>query len=270
MMRSTVSLPRGWVLPALLFLIAFCVIPLYRGIDPRNLDDYRKLFTDTFYLGVLAQTFVLSAVVAMICVVFGYPIAYFMVRHAGRYGNLIVFLLISPLLTSAIMRTFGWRIILARRGLINVALMDWGIIAKPIEFMPGVGVAIVGLVHVLIPYAVLAITASLQGVDRRLNESAELLGANGWQRLRWITVPLTVEGIGTALILVFMLANGNFVTLLLLGAGVQTLPLLIYEQFNITRDFDFARAMSNVLLVAALICLFLQLRFIRTRHVEAR
>jgi putative spermidine/putrescine transport system permease protein len=212
-----------------------------------------------------------SLAVTLASLLAGYPIAYFMVRHVPRWSGLIIFLLVAPLLTSIIMRTFGWRVLLARRGFINTLLMDLGIIEAPLNLLNGPVVALIGTVHVLVAFMVLAIASSLQGVDRRLEESAMILGAGRISTFLRITLPLTIEGIGTGFILVFMLANGSFVTLLLLGGGsVQTLPLLIYQQFNTTRDFALAAAMSNVLLATAIACLILQIRLLRRKGVKTR
>ncbi len=272
-------MPAGWTAPAGLFLLAFFLAPLARnagvsiwpngvagGID---VQPYQRLFADPFYLGVLGQTLGLSFVAAAISALIGYPVAFFMVRKAGRFQALLTFLLIAPLLTSIIMRTYGWRVLMSRLGLVNALLRNLGIIDRPIDFLGGPWVAVAALVHVLVPFMVLSIAASLQGVDRRLEEASRLLGAGRVATFLRVTLPLTLDGVGTGFILVFMLANGSFVTLLLLGGGLQTLPLLIFQQFNTTRDFAFAGAMSNVLLVAAVLCLALQARLIRRRGVRA-
>jgi putative spermidine/putrescine transport system permease protein len=231
-------------------------------------NHYAKLFLDPFYLRVTVFTVVLSVGVTLVCVVIGYPIALFLVRHAGRWSGLVIFLLIAPLLTSIIMRTFGWQVLFARRGLINLALLDWGWIERPIEFLKGPWPVVIGLVHVLVPFMVLAIASVLKSISPQLEESARILGANKFRTFLRVTLPLSLDGIGTGAILVFLLANGSFVTILLLGGGsMQTLPLLIYQQFNTTRDFAFAAAMSNVLLMVALGCLYLQLRLLRRRGV---
>lgn len=270
-----------WVVPSLVFLAAFFVAPLFVILemsfqegrlpveDGGAFQNYLRLFADAFYLGVIAETVGLSVVVTLVCVLAGYPVAYFMVRHAsGRIYDLIIFLLIAPLLTSIIMRTFGWQVLLARRGLVNEGLLALGFIDGPLGLLNSPFAIVVGLVHVLVPFMVLSIASVLQGIDRRLEESARILGAGKLQTFFRITFPLSIDGVGTGAILVFMLANGSFVTLLLLGGGtLQTLPLLIYQQFNTTRDFPFAAAMSNALLVLAVICLYLQLRLIRRRGV---
>jgi putative spermidine/putrescine transport system permease protein len=271
------GVPLAWVLPAALFLAAFFIAPLVRNAfwsiypqglgTPADLSAYARLFADPFYLDVLGQTLWLSAITAVIAALIGYPIAYFMVRSGRRWQGVMTFLLIAPLLTSIIMRTYGWRVLMSRLGLVNALLRGTGLIARPIDFLSGPGVVMAALVHVLVPFMVLSIAASLQAVDGRLEEAARLLGASRISTFLRITVPLTLDGVGTGVVLVFMLANGSFVTLLLLGGGLQTLPLLIFQQFNTTRDFAFAGAMSNVLLVAAVLCLLLQARLIRRRGV---
>ncbi len=263
------------LIPVALFLLAFYVMPLVWTVRfsfpswHEGLANYEKLLSDSYYLGVLFKTIALSAVVTLVCVIVCYPIAVYLVRKAGSWSGLIVFLLIAPLLTSIIMRTYGWRVIFARRGLLNNQLVHWGIIDHPLAILNNPTSAVIGLVHVMAPFMVLAIASSLQGVRPSLEESARILGASRFTTFFKITLPLTLDGIGTGVILVFMLANGSFVTVLLLGGGsMQTLPLLIYQQFNVTRDFAFAAAMSNVLLVIAVICLFLQLRLIRRKGVQ--
>jgi putative spermidine/putrescine transport system permease protein len=200
----------------------------------------------------------------------GYPVAYFMTRHAGRWQGLIVFFLIAPLLTSIIMRTFGWRVLFARRGLFNVWLMDLGIIERPLNVLNQPLSVYIGLVHVLLPFMVLSIAAVLQAIDLRLEESARVLGAGRFRAFTSVTLPLSLDGVATGCILVFMLTNGSFVTMLLLGGNsVVTIPLLIYQQFNLTQDVAFASAMGNLLLVTALACLVVQIRLVRRRGVRA-
>src|SRR3712207_981903 len=144
--------------------------------------------------------------------------------------------------------------------------MDLGATDRPLDLLNDPFSVFVGLVHVLVPFMVLSIAAVLQGIDRRLEESARVLGASRLRAFLSVTLPLSAEGIATGCILVFMLTNGSFVTMLLLGGGqVVTMPLLIYQQFTMTQDLAFASAMGNVLLLFALLCLALQLRIVRRR-----
>lgn len=267
------------VAPALLFLAAFFVLPLIdnsmRSVVPDDgtgltLDRYARLLTDGFYLRSIVETVALSAVVTIICILIGYPVAYYLVRHAGRWSGLVVFGLIAPLLTSIIMRTYGWQVLFARRGLVNNLLVEQlGILETPLRALNTPQLAVAALVHVLVPFMVLSIASVLQGIDRRLEESAQILGAGRLRTFWEVTLPMSLDGIGTGAILVFMVANGSFVTLVLLGGGLQTLPLLIFQQFNTTRDFGLASAMSNILLAVALACLYLQLRLVRRQGAAA-
>jgi putative spermidine/putrescine transport system permease protein len=272
--RMRLLAPPFLALPAVLFLVVFFVMPLIdngmRSVISAEggftLSRYVSLLTDSFYLWIIAQTVLLSAGVTIISIIIGYPVAYFLVRKAGRFSGLIIFLLIAPLLTSIIMRTFGWQVLFARRGLVNNLLVDQlGILSAPLRLTNSPEIAIAALVHVLVPFMVLSIATVLQGIDTRLEESAKILGANRLRTFFEVTLPLSLDGIGTGAILVFMIANGSFVTLVLLGGGMQTLPLMIYQQFNTTRDFGMASAMSMILLVIAVFCLFLQLRLVRRK-----
>ena len=269
----------GWALPAVLFLLMFLIAPLvanaFRSVTLGEaalhpLAYYEKLLLDSYYSGIFFTTFKVSLITTLCTLVLGYPVAYFMVRYAGRWNALILFCMIAPLLTSIIMRTFGWRVLLARRGLINVWLTDSGIVSRPLDIINDPLVVYIGLVHVMAPFMVLSITAVLQGVDVRLEESARVLGANRWRTFFHITLPLSLDGIATGCMLVFVITNGSFLTMLLLGGGkVQTLSLLIYQQFNLTQDVGFAAAMGNVLLISAMACVALQARFVRRRGIKA-
>jgi len=270
----------SWIIPVLLFLGFFFVIPLGANIL-RSLQAgqaatngpffyYIKLLTDAYYSGVIVETLKVAAISTVLCLIVGYPVAYFMVRFAGRWNAIIVFLLITPLLTSIIMRTFGWRVLLARRGALTMLLFDWGIIPRPINLADEPFAVYLGLVHVLAPFMILSITAVLRKVDVRLEESARVLGASALGTFFRITLPLSVDGIATGCILVFVVTNGSFLTMLLLGGGkVTTLSLLIYQQFNVAQDVGFAAAMGNLLLFVGLISLALQAKLLRRAGVKS-
>jgi putative spermidine/putrescine transport system permease protein len=266
---------RRWLLaaPAVLFLLVFFAAPLAQNamrsldvvIDPAlgggMFQNYWKLLVDPYYRGVVIETIKVSAWTTVMCLVIGYPIAYFMVRRAGRLAMPMIFLLIAPLLTSIIMRTFGWRVLFARRGPVN-DLLEWlHIIERPLKLLDGYFAVYVGTVHITVPFMVLSIIPVLRAVDQRLEESSRVLGAGALRTFWRITLPLSVEGMITGSILVFMLTSGSFVTQLLLGGGqVVTLPLLIFQQFSLTQNLGFAAAMGNVLLIVVLACLFIQMR----------
>jgi len=265
--------PPLWLyLPALAILLLFFGLPLYEGLlrslgisnipgvdSAFTWNHYNKLFFDPYYLGVIGETLKVSAINTLLCLLVGYPIAYFMVRHAGRWAAPLMFVLILPLLTSIIMRTFGWNVLFARRGIVNEALLWLGVIDTPLRMLDGPAIVYLGLMHVMAPFMVLSIIPVLRSVDRRLEESARILGAGAFRTFFLVTLPLSLEGIITGCLIVFMVTNGSFVTMLLLGNGsVVTLPLLIYQQFNQSQDMGLASAMGTLLLGVVLVCLYVQ------------
>lgn len=263
-----------WTLPALLFVAAFFLLPLalnfFRSQNGLLLtgvgDHYLRLLTDTYYTGVLLETLKVSLIATLASLLVGYPVAFFMVRFAGRWSGLVVFFVIAPLLTSIIMRTFGWRVLLARRGLLNTWLGQIGLMPHPQNLADETIAVYIGLVHVLVPFMVLSISAVLQGVDVRLEESARVLGAGRFRTFWHVTLPLSAEGIATGCLLTFVITNGSFLTMLLLGGGkITTIALLIYQQFSTTQDVGFAAAMGNLLLLIAVICFALQYRMLNRR-----
>ncbi len=263
----TLSKPL-WVLPAGLLMLVFFLLPLLHNAARSFSEEdaatdaifyYRKLLTDEYYRTVLYNTLTLSFFVTLICLVLSYPVALFLVRHAGRLRTVIVFCLIAPLLTSVIMRTVGIQLILARRGALNALLGAFDLPLIPSGMSSGVFAVYAGMIQVLVPFMVLSIAPVIQRIDLTLEESAQVLGAGRLRVFLNVTLPLSREGIFTGCILVFMMANGSFVTQLLLGGGkLVTMPVLIFQQFNITHDTAFAGAMGNVLLVLCLACLAVQ------------
>lgn len=273
---------RDWLLlPALFILILFFGFPLYDGIlrsiglsnipgvsSELTWSHYEKLFFDSYYRGIIYETLKVSVINTFLCLLAGYPVAYFMVRQAGRWAAPLMFLLLLPLLTSIIMRTFGWNVLFARQGLFNKALLGLGIIEKPLRIVDSPVIVYIGMMHVMIPFMVLSIIPVLRSIDQRLEESARILGAGAMRTFFLVTLPLSMEGIITGCLIVFMITNGSFVTMLLLGHGsVVTLPLLIYQQFNQSQNMAFASAMGSLLLIVVLICLYLQHRLV-SRYKE--
>ncbi|TPJ38277.1 ABC transporter permease [Mesorhizobium sp. B2-6-5] len=255
------------LVPVLLFLLGFFVAPIGELLHRSATDGssaYYKIFTDTYYLAVVGRTFMLSAVVTAISTLLGYPVAYFLVRHRSRWHRALIVILLLPLLTSLIMRTYGWQIVLARQGLLNTLLIDLGVIDAPIQMLQTYSAVVIGYVHLFIPFSVISIASVLQTIDLRIEEAAVSLGASRFATFRRITLPLSIDGIVTGALLVFMMCNGAFVTALLLGGNsVITIPLLIYQQFTLTRDFQTGSALSTVLLASSALCLFLQLSLTR-------
>lgn len=270
----------AWLIaPLVLVLIAFFVLPfgamLGVSFQPSPLagDDagvglanYRLLFSDRYYLTALGKTFALGAAVVMLTLVLGYPCAYVIAQSEPRWRAVYLFIVISPLLVSIVIRSFGWIVLLGNEGLVNAALRGLGLTTSPLPFMGNWVGVVVALTHVLLPYMILPIASVLEGIDGGLVEAARVLGATRWQAFRRVVFPLSLDGITAGATLVFMLAIGSFATVLLLGGpDTMIVPLLIYQQVQVTFDHAFAATMGMVLLVAGVGILYLQTRLLRVR-----
>ena len=221
-------------------------------VDTVSLGNYVRFFTDAFYLGVLWRSVWLAASVAALSVLASYPIALFLVRSRSRWRGLLAVLVISPLLVSSVVRTFGWMIILGDRGWINGGLALLG--AGPLRLMNSIWGVLIGLTEIMMPTTTLALLAGFARLDPTVEEAAGSLGAPPWRRFLRITLPLTMPGIVVGLLVGFVLAISSFVTPSLLGGGrVAVLAKTIYEEALETLDWPFAAAVA-VILVAVFGC----------------
>lgn len=264
---------KPWALlaPLALFLLLFFVGPLLinfqQSIEASSgsaLTDayYIKIIGDSYYLKVLVQTLLLGGVVVVLCLVAGYPMAYVVARSKGRWKAVLIFILVAPLLVSVVVRSFGWMVVLGSNGVVNNVLHAIGL--PGIKLMYTWTGIVIALVHVLLPFMVLAIASTLETLNPKLEEAAQVLGARRFQVFRHVLLPLSVEGIITGSILTFTLTIGSFVTVMLLGKNsTMVLPLLIYQRLTVASDWPTAATLGIVLLIVVVAILWLQARLRR-------
>ncbi len=254
---------KFWYLGAPLgFLAAFFVVPLalllavsftegYPLEAVPSLDSYRQLFVNAFYRSYLTTTLLFGGVVTALCLIIGYPLAYFLVRRARRSYSLLLVAVVSPLLVSVVARTVGWTIILGNEGMVNRLLLSAGVVERPIQILFTPTAAVIGMVHVLLPFMVLSLASVLSGLDRSLEEAASSLGADRLRVFWRVTFPLSLRGVGVGCLLVFLLAVGAFVTPVLLGGGkIRLLAPMIYDRIINVVDWSMGSAMAIVLMLA--------------------
>lgn len=269
---------RGGILlalPALLWLGLFFLLPLIfvvvisfltRGsggsaVLPFTLSQYTRVF-DTFWI-VLQRTLVTAFVTTVICLFAGYPLAYFITRRQSNFGKqFALFLVILPFWTNFLIRTYAWRVILGREGIINSTLMNAGIISEPLSLLNTEFAVILGLVYGFLPFMVLPIYASLSRFDFRFIEAAHDLGANDWIAFWRVMLPLTMPGVVAGCILVFIPAIGTFVTSDLLG-GTKGLMIgnLIQGQYSGNGNMPLGAALSVVMMMCVVVALVFYVRF---------
>ena len=274
---------RRWLLvqllaPTTLALLVFFVLPLLwlfrasfdRGLDSGviepafSLENYQEFLTDRFYLQELLRTLRLGVVITALTLLATYPIALFLARTQSRWRGLLVALAIAPLLTSTVVRTYGWLVILGNDGLVNGALLGIGLIAQPLRLINDETGVVIGLVEILMPYMALGLLSGFGRINPDVEEAAMSLGANPLRTFWRVTLPLSLPGIATGVLLVFVLTISSFVTPQLLGGGrVFLMATEIYDQATYTLDWPFAAAISFLLLLLFGVVIALYTRVLR-------
>jgi spermidine/putrescine transport system permease protein len=252
--------------PTLFWLIIFFMVPLlviliygfldrgtYGGIVWKlQLDNYIR-FADSLYIRIFWRSFVIALVTTVICLLMGYPMAYWMANRSPRIRNTLLLLMMLPFWTNFVIRTYAWRFIIAREGILNNSLLSIGLINEPLNLLFTDNAVILGLVYGWVVGMVLPCYASLVGLDRSLLEAAQDLYANPMRTFLRVTLPLTLPGIVSGSILVFVPSFGAFVTPDLLGGGkADMIGNLIQQQFGSASDWPFGAAISTILMVAML------------------
>ena len=254
--NGAIALILGWLtlfvfLPNLMIIgVSFLTRDESELIAPLfTLSNYGRLL-DPLYFEVLLHSLWLALLATSICLLVGYPFAWLLAHLPTRIRPLLLFLVVVPFWTNSLIRTYALKVLLGTRGLINGWLMDLGLIERPLQMMYTEVAVIIGLVYVLLPFMVLPLYSSIEKLDGRLLEAARDLGANGWQRLVRIILPLTLPGIIAGCLLVFLPAMGMFyVSDLLGGAKHLLIGNLIKTQFLNSRDWPFGAAISVMLTV---------------------
>jgi putative spermidine/putrescine transport system permease protein len=261
---------NGWTLlaaPGVAFLALFFVVPMagmfIRSFTDPSPENYLVFFQSPLYLRVLLTTFWTAFLVTAVCLVLGYIYAYAMYR-AGRWTLiLLVALLILPFWSSFLVRSYAWMVLLQDSGLINTALLEAGLIERPLQLMRNtLGVAI-GMTHIFLPFMVLPIYAAMRRMDPDLPFAASSLGARPLATFRRVFFPLTLPGVYAGSLLVFVPALGFFITPALLGSPRnQMFSELIVLQVNQLLQFGVGSALAVILLATTLVLVWVGTRFV--------
>jgi spermidine/putrescine transport system permease protein len=212
------------------------------------LDNWQEALTDPFYRDILLNTLKIAAITTIVCAVMGYPAAYFIARSRAN-KVLLLLLLMLPFWISYIIRTMSWINILGVSGAINTGLLALGIISEPIQMLYNETTVILGLVHFLLPFMVLNVFVSLDGIDRSLEDAACSLGATRWNSFLEVTLPLSLPGLAAGGLLCFVLGAGTYITPLVLGGPTDAMfANLVFEAIITQLDWPLGSALSLMLL----------------------
>lgn len=222
-----------------------------------SVAQYVKFFGDTFNLSILGGTVWLAVKATLVCLLFGYPIAWVASRASARWQSLLVFLVVLPILTSVVVRTFAWIVILGREGILNDTLRLLRIVDQPVPLLFTETGVIAVLAQVQMPLMVLPLLATLTRIDPNLTDASAALGAGAWRTFLRVTLPLSAPGLVAGCILVFSACATAFVTQTLIGgARLIYMPLHIYQQAVGANNWPFAAAISVVFTLAVMVVIY--------------
>ncbi len=246
--------------PLVVLLLVLLIYPVGQllllsvyGDQGFSLTQYQRLFDSSVYVNVLLITLKISLWTTFFSVVAGYPVAYLISSLSARRKTSLLFWVLLSFWTSFLVRTFAWVVLLGRNGVVNQLLQALGILDAPANLLYNFGSVLVGMVHALMPLAVLTMLSVMENIDRNLPRAASTLGARPGTAFWKIYFPLSMPGVAAAAIMVFVTAIGFFITPALLGGRKETMiTQIIIDQVQQTMNWEFAGAVSVLLLVVVL------------------
>jgi putative spermidine/putrescine transport system permease protein len=256
--------PLALVAPLGLFFAVFVVMPLLllAYISLHNAPDmmqmgvgqYIKFLTDRFNLEILGGTLRLGLEVTLLTALIGLPLAWLYTHVGPNWQRPLLLLIILPLLTSSVVRTFAWVVILGRQGIVNNALIDLGLLLEPAKLLYTHSAVVVALAQIELPLMVLPLIGAFSSANPNLRLASLVLGAGHWRTFFSITLPMAVPGLLAGCLLVFASSVSAFVTQTLVGGGQQMfMPYYMYQQAIQASNYPFAAAIA-LLLLACVLC----------------
>lgn len=249
--------------PALIFLLVFMVVPIVFIIQQSLISEagafsferYAQILTSARDWKAIGLTIGVALLVTGFCELLAYPVAYLMARTKSRSWKTVFYIiLVSPLLTSVVIRSFAWIVLLTQNGIINTILIAAGVTEKPLTLLWNLKAVILVYVQVLLPFAVMPLSSAFEEISTDYEKASKSLGMGRVATFFKITLPLTVTGAVSGGVMVFALTAGSYITPLLIGGGRQDfLPVRIYQQAIQLMDLQGAGAYSCVLLILVLL-----------------
>ena len=269
--------------PALLVFLGLVIIPLgmtvllsfydwgqYKGIVPEfTLKNWIEVFSDSYFLEIFLRTFRIAILVTLASILIGVPEAYILNRMSPAWRSAFLLVIIGPLLVSVVARTLGWALLLGSTGLVNQGLIALGLIKTPLEFMFTETGVVIALIHVLIPFMILAVWASLQRLDPQIENAALSLGAGRLTIWRRVILPQIVPGILSGSIIVFALAASAFASPAIIGGRrLKVAATLAYDEFLNTLNWPLGAAVAVLLLVGLVLIVVGANALVERRYAE--
>ena len=253
---------RAWLpaVPCFVFLIAFFCVPVIEILQTGmvnadghvTLDQFRRMTNDLVFAKVLGNTFLISGLTALSSVVLGFPIAYFLSQLSDKFRERWMIWIMVPFWTSYLVKTFAWILVLSKTGILLTLAVSLGLVDDPSALAPSMLGVMIGMVHAMLPLAVINMLPIMRGVNAQLLQAAETLGANRSIAFFSIFLPMAGPGIAAAGLLVFITSLGFFILPALLGTPKETMVAqLVISAINDLFNLPYAAALSTILLIFA-------------------
>lgn len=263
--------------PALLLLVVFFILPvvslLLRSVmEPETgLDNYRALLGSTTYLKIFLNTFSVSALVTVVTLAIGFPVAWALAIMPSRWASIVFAILLLSMWTNLLTRTYAWMVLLQRTGVINKTLMALGLISEPLPLVNNLVGVTIGMTYIMLPFIILPLYGVIRKIDPAILQAAALCGATRWQALTRVLIPLATPGMVSGALMVFVMSLGYFVTPALLGGTANMMLAELIAQFvQSLVNWGMGGAAALVLLVVTLTLYAVQLRLFGTARMEGR
>ncbi|MEI4830262.1 ABC transporter permease [Bacillus sp. FJAT-53711] len=247
----------------LLFVLAFAFLQrgTYGTVEMSfTLENIKRVF-DSLYMETLWQTVKIAVITTVLCLLIGYPFAYTITIVDQKWRSILLLLATIPFWINFLIRSYAWIIILRSQGIVNTVLMKLGFISEPLNLLYNMPAVILGMVYSLLPFMILPVYAAIAQLDKRKLEAAYDLGATPLKAFWHVTIPMTMSGIATGSILVFVSSIGMFVVSDIMGGSkVALIGNVIQNQFLGARDWPFGSALSIIVVLFSVLLIYLYYR----------
>jgi len=266
----------GLTAPALIAVLIILVLPVswlfylsFLADDGSfSFENYTRMVESKYYARIFMTTFKVSVYTTGICILIGYPLAYFMSQLPSRLATLCMLTVLVPFWTSLLVRTYAWLVLLQRKGLINNWAIDVGLWDEPVKFVHNLSGTLIGMVHIMVPFLILPVYGSMKAISQDYMKASANLGATPSQSFWQVFFPLTLPGLFAGTLIVFVLCLGFYVTPAVLGGGkIIMVSMQITNNIELFYNWGAASALGVVLLVITMGILFVSSKLLKLDRV---
>lgn len=249
------------LLPGVLFLTIFMIIPILMTIGTTffhegggfSVQGYLDFFQDRYFIEILLTTLRVSLFTTIICILLGFPAAYYISKLKQRKKAIMLLLTIFPLLTSPVVRSFSWMVIIGKNGVVNKLLMGMGLIEKPLDILYTPTAIIIGLVHLFLPLIIVTLVGVMENIETDLLKAAESLGASRLAVFTKVIIPLSVPGLVIGSILVFIGSFTAYTTPALLGGKQRVISTFLYQNAITLNEWQVASIVATIMIAVTVL-----------------